>query len=271
MKHRTITLYVIRHGEKPDADKKSNDKYSGLTLQGGVRAYHYFSSNFIKDTIGDESYDIYTYGNYKKGAPSSRAYYTVKPIIYSNKTGDACVTDEVDDYKTLITHLKKTKNNKALICWEHNNIKDLIVAILGHDKEANKIIPEYNDLIKKYKKIDLTNAKAGTIIYHLNNIAKDFSTIEINGTKIELGDAKEREVHNLGLEEKDNTILSFDQDVGFSIMYEVVIEQNKKGDFELVDLKTYPNFVVEINNNSTNNEEYDCHITEFRRDYKYTK
>jgi hypothetical protein len=156
MKNRTVTIYVIRHGEKPDADE-STEKYSGLTLQGGIRSFHYFSSDFIKNTFGDDSHDIYTYGNYKKGSPTARAYFTVKKLMSSNKKGDACVADEDTDYDKVVNSLKKSKNNNALICWEHNNIKDLIMAILGNDKKVGKNIPEYKDLIKKYKKIDLTS------------------------------------------------------------------------------------------------------------------
>jgi hypothetical protein len=86
---------------------------------------------------------------------------------------------------------------------------------------------------------------------------------------IELGDAQERDTHNAGLDNQPNAILSFDQDVEFSIMYKLVVKQNKHGDFEFVSLKTYPNFAIEIDKN--NDGSFEAEVTEFLPDYPYDK
>lgn len=267
MKNRTITINIIRHGEKPDVPKGSTEKYSGLTAQGGARAMHYFSGNFIKDTFGGDSYDIYTYGNYKGKIPSARAYYTIKNLITANKTGDSCVVDKDSDFDKIISALKKSKNNNVLICWEHNSIKKLIMAILGNDKKVEKKIPEYKDLIKKYKKIDLTAVKSTVTTYQLGKIPETFNSITINGENIELGDVQERDTHDAGFDDQANAILSFDEDVGFSIMYKLIIKQNKHGDFEFVSLKTYPNFAIEIDKNEDGS--YEAKVTDFSSNYPY--
>lgn len=268
MKKRTITIFIIRHGEKPRVCKESNEKYSGLTLQGGIRAYHYLASDYIKNLIGNFPYDIYTYADYEQGIPSSRAYYTVKPLISTNShMGNTYIANTDTDFNKIITDLKKSKNNKALVCWEHNNISKLIMAILRDEKMIGLTVPEYNDLIKDYKRIDLTAATTSTETYRIEGISKIFDSIFIDGTEIELGDAQDRDVQNIGYNRQPNTILSFCQDVEFSIMYELVVIQTQQDEFKFGSLKTYPNFVVDLERDSDGT--YVSNVIEFMREYPY--
>jgi hypothetical protein len=141
------------------------------------------------------------------------------------------------------------------------------MAILGNDKKVNKEIPEYKDLIKKYEKIDLTAAKSNVTTYQLDKTSETFNSITINGENIELGDVQNRDKHDVGFDDQTNAILSFDKDVSFSIMYKLVIKQNKHGDFEFLSLKTYPNFAIELDKNEDGS--YEAKVTNFLSNYPY--
>jgi len=115
--------------------------------------------------------------------------------------------------------------------------------------------------------MDLTAAKEDIKTYQLGNIPDTFDHIIINGQKIELGDVAVRDTHNIGFDNQSNTILPFEQDVGFSIVYKLIVDQKKQGDFEFVSLKTYPNFAIEIDKNDDGS--YMSKVTDFDPNYVY--
>ncbi|KAJ5691886.1 hypothetical protein N7462_001309 [Penicillium macrosclerotiorum] len=123
------TVYLIRHGEKPDDG-------DGLSTQGEERA------QCLRGVFGaSSSYDI---GYIMAMTPKSdgsrqRPYDTVKPLADDlgltvdtscDRDDPGCVKDVVDDY---------SGSGNILICWEHDALHD-IVKKLGDDDA-----PDYPD------------------------------------------------------------------------------------------------------------------------------
>ncbi|KAJ5667779.1 uncharacterized protein N7477_006349 [Penicillium maclennaniae] len=123
------TVYLIRHGEKPDSG-------DGLNAQGLERA------QCLRNVFGASSgYDI---GHIMAQTPSSsgkrqRPYDTVEPLAEDlgltvdtscDRDDPKCVQKVVDNY---------TGSGNILICWEHDALTD-IVEQLGDDNA-----PDYPD------------------------------------------------------------------------------------------------------------------------------
>ncbi|GLI81622.1 hypothetical protein PoHVEF18_010007 [Penicillium ochrochloron] len=123
------TVYLIRHGEKPDSG-------NGLSTQGLERA------QCLRTVFGASS--EYNIGHIMAQTPLSsgkrqRPYDTVEPLaedlgltvdVSCDRDDPGCVKDVVDGY---------TGSGNILICWEHDALTD-IVSDLG-DKNA----PDYPD------------------------------------------------------------------------------------------------------------------------------
>ncbi|KAL4940972.1 hypothetical protein BDV06DRAFT_230024 [Aspergillus oleicola] len=124
------TVYLIRHGEKPD------DGGTGLSAQGEDRA------QCVRQVFGASS--EYNIGYIMAMTPKdngkrNRPYLTVKPLADDlglevdtscDRDDPECVKDAVDDYDG---------DGNILICWEHDALTD-IVEELGMDDA-----PEYPD------------------------------------------------------------------------------------------------------------------------------
>ncbi|KAL3482104.1 hypothetical protein BJX99DRAFT_217369 [Aspergillus californicus] len=122
------TVYLIRHGEKPDDDG------TGLSTQGEERA------QCLREVFGASS--EYNIGYIMAMTPKddgkrNRPYQTVLPLsedlglevdISCDRDDPDCVKDAVDDYDG---------DGNILICWEHDALTD-IVEELGDDDA-----PEY--------------------------------------------------------------------------------------------------------------------------------
>ncbi|KAJ5279862.1 hypothetical protein N7478_005234 [Penicillium angulare] len=123
------TVYLIRHGEKPDDG-------DGLSSQGLERAQclrNVFSSS--------SSYNI---GHIMAQTPQSdgsrqRPYDTVEPLAGDlgltvdtscDRDDPSCVKDVVDGY---------TGSGNILICWEHDALTDIV------DKLGDDDAPDYPD------------------------------------------------------------------------------------------------------------------------------
>ncbi|KAL6789183.1 hypothetical protein J3E68DRAFT_430414 [Trichoderma sp. SZMC 28012] len=124
------TVYLIRHGEKPDDDDDPN-----LSAQGVQRA------QCLRNVFGASSqYNIqYIIAEKPKDGARIRALNTVTPLANDlgltvdtscGKTKSDCVADLVNDYKG---------SGNILICWEHNELTN-IVESLGVKKG-----PDYPD------------------------------------------------------------------------------------------------------------------------------
>ncbi|KAJ6111437.1 hypothetical protein N7523_007498 [Penicillium sp. IBT 18751x] len=123
------TVYLIRHGEKPDSG-------DGLNAQGLERA------QCLRNVFGASS--SYNIGHIMAQTPSSsgkrqRPYDTVEPLAEDlgltvdtscDRDDPKCVKKVVDNY---------TGSGNILICWEHDALTD-IVETLG-DSNA----PDYPD------------------------------------------------------------------------------------------------------------------------------
>ncbi|KAJ5118346.1 hypothetical protein N7448_010057 [Penicillium atrosanguineum] len=123
------TVYLIRHGEKPDSG-------NGLTAQGEERA------QCLRTVFGASS--GYNIGHIMAETPESdgkrqRPYDTVEPLAEDlgltvdtscDRDDSKCVKDVVDNY---------TGSGNILICWEHDALTD-IAEELGDDDA-----PDYPD------------------------------------------------------------------------------------------------------------------------------
>ncbi|KAL4733924.1 hypothetical protein BDV11DRAFT_213296 [Aspergillus similis] len=124
------TVYLIRHGEKPD------DGSTGLSTQGEDRA------QCLRQVFGASSgYDIgcIMAMTPKDDGKRDRPYLTVLPLaeelgldvdISCDRDDPECVKDVVDNFDG---------DGNILICWEHDALTD-IVEELGDDDA-----PEYPD------------------------------------------------------------------------------------------------------------------------------
>ncbi|KAA8641816.1 hypothetical protein EYZ11_006478 [Aspergillus tanneri] len=130
------TVYLIRHGEKPD------DGGTGLNAQGLKRA-----QCLRKVFGGDSPYQIgYIMAQKpKKNGKRARPYDTVHPLAEDlGLTVDtSCDRDDAGCVKDAV-HKYDGKGN-ILICWEHKKLTD-IVAELG-DGDAPEYPSESFDLI----------------------------------------------------------------------------------------------------------------------------
>ncbi|KAL4809857.1 hypothetical protein BDV18DRAFT_156237 [Aspergillus unguis] len=127
------TVYLIRHGEKPD-----DDDVTGLSEQGEERA------QCLRNVFGASSQ--YNIGYIMAQTPKDngkrdRPYLTVLPLSQDlglevdtscDRDDPECVKDAVDAYDG---------DGNVLICWEHDALTD-IVEELGVDKDD---APEYPD------------------------------------------------------------------------------------------------------------------------------
>ncbi|KAE8382018.1 hypothetical protein BDV26DRAFT_278417 [Aspergillus bertholletiae] len=122
------TVYLIRHGEKPD------DGGNGLSAQGLERA------QCLRSVFGKASqYDIgYIMAQTpKKSGKRARPYDTVAPLAEDlGLTVDtSCDRDDLKCVKKAIHNYKGDGN--ILICWQHGALTDIVKA-LGDDDA-----PEY--------------------------------------------------------------------------------------------------------------------------------
>ncbi|KAL4913324.1 hypothetical protein BDW62DRAFT_205650 [Aspergillus aurantiobrunneus] len=124
------TVYLIRHGEKPD------DGGTGLSTQGEER------TQCIRQVFGaDSEYNIgYIMAmTPKDDGKRNRAYRTVLPLAEDlglevdtscDRDDPECVKDAVEDYEG---------DGNVLICWEHDALTDIIEELGADDA------PEYPD------------------------------------------------------------------------------------------------------------------------------
>ncbi|KAL4928175.1 putative phosphoglycerate mutase family protein [Aspergillus undulatus] len=122
------TVYLIRHGEKPD------DGGTGLSAEGEDRA------QCVRQVFGASS--EYNIGYIMAMTPKdngkrNRPYLTVKPLADDlglevdtscDRDDPECVKDAVDDYDG---------DQNILICWEHDALTDIIEELGADDA------PEY--------------------------------------------------------------------------------------------------------------------------------
>ncbi|KAF7551314.1 hypothetical protein G7Z17_g5113 [Cylindrodendrum hubeiense] len=122
------TVYLIRHGEKPD-----DDDVTGLSAEGVQRA------QCLRSVFGaSSSYNIeYIMAQaYKSDGSRIRPYDTVLPLATDlgltvdtscDRDDSECVADVVNDY---------SGSGNILICWEHKRLNN-IVEELGADDVDN--------------------------------------------------------------------------------------------------------------------------------------
>ncbi|KAH6885932.1 hypothetical protein B0T10DRAFT_563913 [Thelonectria olida] len=120
------TVYLIRHGEKPDDG-------NGLSVQGEMRA------ECLRNVFGSSS--KYNIGHimaqaYKSSGKRQRPYLTVLPLAGDldltvdtscDRDDNDCVVDVVEGYDG---------NGNILICWEHDELNNIAEA-LGADDVDN--------------------------------------------------------------------------------------------------------------------------------------
>ncbi|KAJ6036276.1 hypothetical protein N7540_000555 [Penicillium herquei] len=123
------TVYLIRHGEKPDDG-------DGLSAEGLERA------QCLRTVFGASS--SYNIGHIMAQTPKSdgsrqRPYDTVEPLAEDlgltvdtscDRDDPGCVKDVVDGY---------TGSGNILICWEHDALTDIV------DKLGDDDAPDYPD------------------------------------------------------------------------------------------------------------------------------
>lgn len=110
------TVYLIRHGEKPDDG-------NGLNAQGMQRA------QCLRNVFGrSSSYDI---GHIMAQTPKSsgkrqRPYDTVKPLAddLGLKVDTSCDRDDPECVDKVVKNYKGAGN--ILICWEHDALHDIM-------------------------------------------------------------------------------------------------------------------------------------------------
>lgn len=141
------TVYLIRHGEKPDSG-------NGLSAQGMQRAQclrNVFGANSGYDIqyIMTEDYKVsqthpctsvrVSTDNLQSDGKRQRPYDTVYPLSqdlnitidhHCDKTDQDCAADTIENYDG---------EGNILLCWEHSELHDIVKA-LG-DKDA----PDYPD------------------------------------------------------------------------------------------------------------------------------
>ncbi|OJJ60395.1 hypothetical protein ASPSYDRAFT_42124 [Aspergillus sydowii CBS 593.65] len=122
------TVYLIRHGEKPDNDG------TGLSAQGEKRA------DCLRQVFGSSS--EYNIGKIMAMTPKddghrNRPLKTVEPLagdlglevdISCDRDDPECVKDAIEDYDG---------DGNVLICWEHDALTDIIEELGADDA------PEY--------------------------------------------------------------------------------------------------------------------------------
>ncbi|KAL4869864.1 hypothetical protein BDV12DRAFT_70233 [Aspergillus spectabilis] len=125
------TVYIIRHGEKPEDDDET-----GLSTQGEQRA------QCLREVFGASSgYNIgYILAQTpKEDGKRIRPYQTVLPVaqdlglevdISCDRDDPDCVKDAIEDYEG---------DGNILICWQHGALTDILEE-LGVDDA-----PEYPD------------------------------------------------------------------------------------------------------------------------------
>ncbi|KAJ5092665.1 hypothetical protein NUU61_007535 [Penicillium alfredii] len=124
------TVYLIRHGEKPD------DGGDGLSAQGIQRA------QCLRSVFGNHS--DYHIGYIMAQTPKdngkrARPYDTVKPLAHDLDITIDTSCDR-DDPKCVQKVVKKYKGNgNILICWEHDALTDIV------KKLGAKDAPSYPD------------------------------------------------------------------------------------------------------------------------------
>ncbi|KAI1311764.1 hypothetical protein F5Y03DRAFT_288460 [Xylaria venustula] len=121
------TVYLIRHGEKPD------DGSVGLSSQGEERA------QCLRTVFGSASqYNIgYILAQTPKDDGSrDRPYLTVKPLADDlgltvdtscDRDDEKCVKDAVDDYNG---------DQNILICWEHKELNNISEELGAKDVDS---------------------------------------------------------------------------------------------------------------------------------------
>ncbi|KAH8714150.1 hypothetical protein BGZ61DRAFT_476266 [Ilyonectria robusta] len=122
------TVYLIRHGEKPD-----DDDITGLSTEGKERA------QCLRSVFGaSSSYNIgYIMAQaYKSDGSRQRPYDTILPLAKDlgltvdtscDRDDSDCVVDAVNDY---------SGSGNILICWEHKRLNN-IAEELGADDVDN--------------------------------------------------------------------------------------------------------------------------------------
>ncbi|KAB8070113.1 hypothetical protein BDV29DRAFT_194360 [Aspergillus leporis] len=118
------TVYLIRHGEKP------SDGGTGLSAQGVQR------SQCVRSVFGkDSGYNIgYILAQTpKKNGKRARPYKTVLPLAEDlGLTVDT--TCDRDDHKCVKKAVENyTGEGNVLICWEHDNLTDIVEKLGDHD------------------------------------------------------------------------------------------------------------------------------------------
>lgn len=121
------TVYLIRHGEKPDSG-------NGLSSQGEQRA------QCLRSVFGaDSDYDIWYIMAEQPQSDGSqqRPYDTVEPL--SEDLGitidTSCQRDDQDCVANVVNNYDGPGN--ILICWEHDQLNNIVKAINSDNDPSN--------------------------------------------------------------------------------------------------------------------------------------
>ena len=156
-----VTVYIIRHGEKPDSknnppglDRQGSPSAGSLIAQGWQRAAGlavifggdpYTRSPFLQP----DALIAPQYGKTTKDADERRPSETIEPLcellnLIALDAGKPAVTIEhpsaIDDHKGAFDAITGSGVGTVLVAWEHTNIRGIAEALT---KGAGAAIPEW--------------------------------------------------------------------------------------------------------------------------------
>lgn len=141
-------IILIRHGEQAttlNRNIKEEDSEIGLTIQGAIRAYYL---PHLIDILLDNKYELHTYTHDKGIGPVSRSYYTVLPLMSTEKCQHVILYKKSDDINELVANIKSSISKFIVVCWEHLQIPNIVKKLLNLNKEET---PNYNKICKRLK------------------------------------------------------------------------------------------------------------------------
>ncbi len=123
------TIYVIRHGEKPNDDKKID-----LSVHGFSRSKYLI--NYWNNQNVPNPDIIYCFKN--NNGIQNRSYELMEPLNKQYNIPINCDFRDKKDESKMVEHvLTKNEDKIVLICWEHENIPLVINLIYGYISKEN--------------------------------------------------------------------------------------------------------------------------------------
>ncbi|TVY28757.1 hypothetical protein LHYA1_G002205 [Lachnellula hyalina] len=121
------TVYLIRHGEKPEDDKEHGLSPQGLERAQCLRNVFGTSSGYYIDYIIAE--------RPKSDGSRNRPLMTVQPLADDlGITVDTfCQRDDFSCVAKLVFDHDKFRSGNVLICWEHDALTDIVEALGDND------------------------------------------------------------------------------------------------------------------------------------------